>query len=59
MRKQIVDFIRDENGMEMIEWTIVATVFAVAAAAFWNQLGGAINTALQSVASTVGGGSGS
>ncbi|NNL67577.1 MAG: hypothetical protein HKP30_15110 [Myxococcales bacterium] len=58
MRKQILDFVRDENGMEMIEWTIVATVFAVAAAAFWGQLGGAINTALQTVAATVGGGSG-
>ncbi len=46
-------FLRDENGMEMIEWTIVATVFAVAAAAFWNQLGGAINEALQATASTI------
>ena len=48
--------ILDESGMEMIEWTIVATVFAVAAAAFWNQLGGAIDQALQTTAATVSAG---
>ena len=46
MLKVISDFLRDEDGMEMVEWTIVATVFAVAAAAFWGDLGTAIDTAL-------------
>ena len=64
MIRKIRNFIRDESGMEMIEWTIVAVVFGVAAATFWTQLGGAINSALQLVAGTVtpggvGGGGGS
>ena len=46
MLKAITEFLRDEDGMEMVEWTIVATVFAVAAAAFWGDLGTAIDTAL-------------
>ena len=33
--------IREDDGMEMIEWAIVGVVFAVAAAAFWGAaLGG-------------------
>jgi Flp pilus assembly pilin Flp len=30
--------VRDEAGMEMVEWAIVGVVFAVAAAAFWGDL---------------------
>ncbi len=61
MLRKIQNFVRDESGMEMIEWTIVAVVFGVAAAAFWDQLGGAINDALVLVSDTVrpGGGGGS
>ncbi len=58
MRNEIERFLRDDSGMEMVEWTIVAIVFAVAAAAFWQVLGGAINGALQQVAGTIGGGGG-
>lgn len=60
MRNRIGRFLRDEDGMEMVEWTVVAIIFAVAAAAFWGQLGGAINAALGQVATTIqpgGGGS--
>ena len=55
MLNAIKCFIRDEDGMEMVEWTIVATVFAVTAAAFWGDLGTAIDTALNSVESKISG----
>ena len=38
--------IRDDAGMEMVEWAIVGVVFAVAAAAFWGDLASNIDTAL-------------
>ena len=45
----ILRFVREDDGMEMVEWAIVGVVFAVAAAAFWGDLAGAINTALGDV----------
>ena len=45
----IKKFLRDESGMEMVEWTIVAIVFAVAAAVFWENMAGAINTAIERI----------
>ena len=49
MLKFFKDFVRDENGMEMVEWTIVAVVFAVAAITAWTELDEAIGEALQIV----------
>ncbi len=48
-------FVREDDGMEMVEWAIVGVVFAVAAAAFWSDLAGAINTALDNVEDCVDG----
>lgn len=45
--------IREEDGMEMIEWAIVGVVFAVAAAAFWGTLSTAVEGALGDIADTV------
>jgi Flp pilus assembly pilin Flp len=53
IRNTLTRLVREEDGMEMVEWAIVAVVFAVAAAAFWSTLSTAINTALQSVSSKV------
>jgi hypothetical protein len=39
--------------MEMVEWAIVGVVFAVAAAIFWGTLAGAVDTALNSIETTV------
>ena len=49
MRNAIVRFVRDEQGMEMVEWAIVGVVFAVAAAAFWGSLATAIDGALNQI----------
>ena len=45
--------LREQDGMEMVEWAIVATVFAVASAALWTVLSGAIGTALGTVGTTI------
>ena len=46
-------FIREEDGMEMVEWSIVGIVFAVAAAAAWTLLDGRISNALTRIGDTV------
>jgi Flp pilus assembly pilin Flp len=45
--------LREQDGMEMVEWAIVATVFAVASAALWTTLSGAIGAALTTTSNTV------
>jgi Flp pilus assembly pilin Flp len=45
--------VREEEGMEMIEWAIVGVVFAVAAAAFWGRLSGSVDGALAQVEATL------
>lgn len=49
MLQFIKQFLRDESGMEMVEWTIVAAVFAVASITAWTGLDEAIGTALDNV----------
>ena len=39
-------FLNEEEGLEMLEWAIVALLFAVAGAATWGLLGGTISTQL-------------
>jgi Flp pilus assembly pilin Flp len=45
--------IRDDSGMEMVEWAIVGVVFAVAAAAFWGDLATNVDAALGDIETTV------
>ena len=42
-------FVRDESGMEMIEWTIVAIVFALAASTSWELIRDAVHGALERI----------
>jgi Flp pilus assembly pilin Flp len=46
-------FIREEDGMEMVEWAVVGVVFALASAAIWGTLSGSIGTALGNVGTCV------
>ena len=41
--------VREEDGMEMVEWAIVGVVFAVAAAAFWGTLATSVDGALNAI----------
>ena len=49
MLKLIKRLVREDQGMEMVEWAIVGVVFAVAAAAFWSDLADEIDGALNSI----------
>ncbi|HZO08762.1 MAG TPA: hypothetical protein VFC77_05250 [Myxococcota bacterium] len=42
----VKQLVREQDGMEMVEWAIVGVVFAVAAAAFWGSLASNIDSAL-------------
>jgi Flp pilus assembly pilin Flp len=45
--------VREDAGMEMVEWAIVGVVFAVAAAAFWGDLATNIDAALGDIEAVV------
>jgi len=46
-------FLNEDDGMEMVEWSIVGVVFALGAATIWSALGGSIQTALGSIGTCV------
>ena len=45
--------VREDEGMEMVEWAIVGVVFAVAAAAFWGDLATNVDAALGDIEAQV------
>jgi len=46
--------VREDAGMEMVEWSIVGVVFALAGALLWSTLKTQINTGLNSIGECVG-----
>ena len=55
MLNAVVRFLREEEGLEMLEWAIVALLFAVAGAATWGLLGGTISTSLGGINTSLSG----
>ena len=53
LRNAITRLVREDVGMEMVEWSIVGVVFALAGALVWTALKNDINTALTSIGSCV------
>jgi Flp pilus assembly pilin Flp len=49
----IKNFIFEDDGMEMVEWALVAVLFAVVAGVAFTGVGTAVATALGSVASSI------
>jgi len=49
----IEQLIREDSGMEMVEWAIVGVVFAVAAATFWGELATNVDAALGKIEAKV------
>jgi Flp pilus assembly pilin Flp len=49
MLQTLKRLVREDDGMEMIEWAIVGVVFAVAAAAFWGTLATSVDGALDAI----------
>ena len=50
--------VREDDGMEMIEWAIVATVFAVASASLWGVLATSLDVAITATGDCVEDGTG-
>jgi Flp pilus assembly pilin Flp len=53
IRRTVKRFIVEEEGMEMIEWAIVAVFFAVAGALIWGDVAQAVEDALGGVISCI------
>jgi len=53
MRNLITRFVREEDGMEFVEWALVAALFALAGVGAWTQLNADIATALGSVGASL------
>ncbi len=49
MRNLITRFVREEDGMEFVEWALVATLFALAGSFAWGTLASTISGALGDV----------
>jgi Flp pilus assembly pilin Flp len=53
MRDLIKRFVVEEDGMEMVEWALVASMFALAGIIFWQRLAGDLGAALGSIGQRV------
>ena len=53
MRNLITRFVREEDGMEFVEWALVATLFALAGIGAWGQLSSNITSSLNIVGSRI------
>ncbi len=49
----VVRLIRGDEGMEMVEWSLVGVIFALAGALLWSTLNDDISSALGKIASCV------
>lgn len=47
-------FMKEEEGLEMLEWALVAALFAVAGVAAWRTLGTQVSATLGTVATEGG-----
>jgi pilus assembly protein Flp/PilA len=53
MRSLIVRFIKEEEGMEMVEWALVAGLVLLVGATVFNNLGNAVNSKLSQLTQAV------
>jgi Flp pilus assembly pilin Flp len=56
MLRTLKRLVREDSGMEMVEWAIVGVVFALGAALIWSNLGTSIGNALDDIGNCVDGG---
>ena len=52
-RNTVVRLVRGDEGMEMVEWSLVGVIFALACALLWSTLNDDISVALGKIASCV------
>jgi Flp pilus assembly pilin Flp len=53
MRDLIKRFVVEEDGMEMVEWALVASVFAILGIGAWQLLVGRLNVALGNIGTRI------
>ena len=53
--KMFKNFLRDEAGMEMVEWALVAVLFAVTAGVAYTTISAGVDTAIGTVVSNLNG----
>jgi Flp pilus assembly pilin Flp len=53
MRSLITRFVKEEDGMEMVEWALVAGLFVMVAMLGWNGVAGAITGRLGALAGAI------
>jgi len=51
----IMNFLREENGMEMVEWSLVAVLFALVAAGAFTSVGTALLGSMATLVTRLGG----
>jgi Flp pilus assembly pilin Flp len=54
MSKLMMRLWREDDGMEMLEWAVVAAVFVALAAVGWNLLGTGLSSSLSTAAADIG-----
>ena len=54
MRNLIVRFVKEEDGMEMVEWALVAGLVVIGAVAAWQQIGANISTVMTNLQTRTG-----
>jgi pilus assembly protein Flp/PilA len=54
MLKVLKNFVREEEGLEMVEWAIVAALITTAAALTMVSIGTEVNTQYQDLLTTLG-----
>jgi pilus assembly protein Flp/PilA len=58
MRKYLVTFLRDEEGLTMVEYAVAGTLITLAAVAAFTALGGAVQTKITAIVTALNGGGG-
>lgn len=53
--KMFMKFLREESGMEMVEWSLVAILFAVVAGVAFTGVGTAVTGAMGTVVASITG----
>lgn len=55
MRKELLTFLRDDEGLTMVEYAVAGALISAAAVTAFTQLGQAVITKINAIATAIGG----
>ena len=55
MRKELLAFLRDDEGLTMVEYAVAGALISAAAVTAFTQLGTAVITKINAIATAIGG----